>query len=69
MTCHSSFLPRPAHEVAFQVIALLVGLAVQHRLDPTVVPRPLVIAGLRRLLDLPVDTRPLGGSAPDRPTT
>ena len=40
----------PAPTVAVQVIALLIGAAFQHRLDPAVVPDDLVINGLRRLL-------------------
>ncbi|CAN5842054.1 TetR/AcrR family transcriptional regulator [soil metagenome] len=65
-------LPGPADELATQVIALLVGLAVQHRVDPVVAPRSLVVAGLRRLLDLPAATEPSTAesieSAMSRPT-
>ena len=46
-------LPAPADELAAQLIALLVGLAFQFRLDPAVVPERAVVDGLRRLLDLP----------------
>jgi len=46
-------LPAPAQELAAQLIALLIGLAFQHRIDPAVVPRSAVVGGLRRLLDLP----------------
>ncbi|MEZ5373557.1 MAG: TetR/AcrR family transcriptional regulator [Microthrixaceae bacterium] len=46
-------LTAPADEVAAQLIALLVGMAFQHRLDPVAVPTGMVLAGLRRLLDLP----------------
>ncbi len=49
-------LPAPADEVAAQMIALLIGLAFQYRMDPPSVPNHTVAAGLRRLLDLaPVD--------------
>jgi hypothetical protein len=34
-------------------LGLLLGLAMQHRLDPATVPDTLVIAGLRQLLGLP----------------
>ncbi|CAN5460802.1 hypothetical protein BH10ACT1_BH10ACT1_40580 [soil metagenome] len=46
-------LPAPAPELAAQVIALLIGLAFQHRIDPAVISRSTVVSGLRRLLDLP----------------
>lgn len=46
-------LPAPADQLATQCIALLVGLAFQHRLEPALVTRPLVVDGLRRLLALP----------------
>lgn len=46
-------LPAPVQDLAAQVIALLIGLAFQHRIDPAVVPRGAVVGGLRRLLDLP----------------
>lgn len=46
-------LPAPVQDLAAQVIALLIGLAFQHRIDPAVVPRCAVVGGLRRLLDLP----------------
>jgi AcrR family transcriptional regulator len=47
-------LPGPAPELAVQVISLLLGAAFQYRLEPAVVPRDLVVSGLRRLLCLPV---------------
>ena len=47
-------LPAPSRDVAAQVIALLVGAAFQFRLDPTAFPQPVVVAGLRQLLGLPV---------------
>ncbi len=50
-------LPAPAPELAAQVIALLIGLAFQYRIDPAVVPQSLVVDGLRRLLDLPARSR------------
>ena len=46
-------LPASSQELATGLIALLVGLAFQHRLEPAVVSRPLVVGGLRRLLALP----------------
>jgi AcrR family transcriptional regulator len=47
-------LPAPAGELATQVIALLLGAAFQYRLEPAVVSRDTVVAGLRRLLCLPI---------------
>lgn len=46
-------LPGPSDEVAAQLIALLTGMAFQHRLDPAAIPTGVVLAGLRRLLELP----------------
>jgi len=46
-------LPVPAPELAAQVIALLIGMAFQYRIDPAVISQDSVVAGLRRLLDLP----------------
>jgi AcrR family transcriptional regulator len=46
-------LPAPAAALAAQVIALLLGAAFQYRLDPNVIPRSLVVDGLRGLLHLP----------------
>jgi AcrR family transcriptional regulator len=46
-------LPAPAHDIAAQVIALLLGAAFQFRLDPAAFPQPVVVAGLRQLLGLP----------------
>ncbi len=54
-------LPAPSEVVAVQVLALLLGAAFQHRLDPAVVPEDVVVGGLRRLLgisDLPPDQGP-----------
>ena len=45
-------MPAPPAQLAAQIIALLLGAAFQFRLDPTVMPRALVVDGLRRLLDL-----------------
>lgn len=45
-------LPAPPTEVATQMIALLIGLAFQYRMDPPSVANHTVAAGLRRLLDL-----------------
>lgn len=56
-------LPAPSSELATQVIALLLGLAFQHRLEPAVVPHDAVLAGLRRLLWL----TPAVASAPGAP--
>lgn len=47
-------LPAPADELATQAISLLLGAAFQYRLEPAVVPRDTVVAGLRRLLGLPI---------------
>ena len=52
-------LPAPAPELAAQVIAMLLGMAFQFRMDPAVITQDAVVDGLRRLLDLP---------APDRAT-
>ncbi len=48
-------LPAPSDEVAAQLIALLLGMAFQHRLDPVALSTASVLAGLRRLLELPAD--------------
>ena len=45
-------LPGPSDEVASQLIALLTGMAFQHRLDPVAISTGAVLAGLRRLLEL-----------------
>ena len=45
-------LPGPSDQVAAQLIALLTGMAVQHRLDPDAISTGDVLAGLRRLLEL-----------------
>ncbi len=45
-------LPGPSEDVAIHVLALLLGAAFQHRLDPAVVPKAVVVAGLRRLLGI-----------------
>lgn len=50
-------LPRPVDELTVQVLALLIGAGVQHRLDPSAVPEASVIAGLRELLGLEDDER------------
>lgn len=55
-------LPGPDDEVAAQLIALLIGMAFQHRLDPTFISSGLVLAGLRRLLELPALVVPVGAS-------
>jgi AcrR family transcriptional regulator len=46
-------LPAPSDELAAQVIALLLGAAFQYRLDPSAFPQPVVVSGLRRVLELP----------------
>ena len=51
-TSSASRCPARPPTVAAQVIALLLGAAFQHRLDPAAVPDDLVVAGLRRLLVL-----------------
>lgn len=43
-------LPAPATDVAVQAIGLLIGAAIQHRLDPATVVRDSVIEGLRRVI-------------------
>ena len=43
-------LPAPPDELAFQVIALLLGAMFQHRLEPAVATEAVVVDGLRRLL-------------------
>ncbi len=48
-------LPGPSDQVASQLIALLTGMAFQHRLDPDAISTGAVLAGLRRLLELPTD--------------
>ena len=48
-------LPGPAPELAAQVIGLLIGLAFQYRIDPTVIASTTVVDGLRRLLELPTN--------------
>lgn len=53
-------LPAPAADVAMQVVALLVGAAFQHRLDPAAAPEAAVVAGLRRLLGLAAVDHPAG---------
>lgn len=52
-------LPGPAVEVAGLVIALLLGAAFQYRLDAGVLPQPVVVEGLRRLLGLGPSTAPV----------
>ena len=46
-------LPAPADELASAVLALLIGAAVQHRLDPPAVPPVVVVNAARRLVGLP----------------
>lgn len=43
-------LPAPADDVAVQVIGLLIGAAMQHRLDPAVVGQDALVQGLRRVI-------------------
>jgi AcrR family transcriptional regulator len=50
-------LPAPADELASAVLALLIGAAVQHRLDPPAVPPVVVVNAARRLVGLPDQTR------------
>jgi len=57
-------LPAPAPDLAAQVIALLIGLAFQYRIDPAVIPQHLVVDGLRRLLDLPSAPQTEGTTTP-----
>ncbi|MGI8710039.1 MAG: TetR/AcrR family transcriptional regulator [Acidimicrobiales bacterium] len=49
-------LPAEPDELAAQLIALLIGLAFQHRLEPAAVTATVVVDGLRRLLELPTAT-------------
>lgn len=53
-------LPIAASDLAVQLIALLLGAAFQHRLEPAAVSTDVVVAGMRRLLELsptPAETR------------
>lgn len=50
-------LPAPVPELAVQLIALLLGAAFQHRLEPAIVTEAVVVDGLRRLLDLSPEKR------------
>jgi AcrR family transcriptional regulator len=45
-------LARPVEQESVLALGLLVGLAMQHRIDPASVPAELVVEGLRRLLGL-----------------
>jgi AcrR family transcriptional regulator len=44
---------RPARELSVLTLALLLGLEMQRRIDPTAVPDDLAVDGLERLLRLP----------------
>lgn len=44
-------LPMPADHLAVMVMALLMGLEMQHRVDPDAVPDALAIAALEKLTD------------------
>jgi AcrR family transcriptional regulator len=48
-------LPLPIDDESVLALGLLLGLAMQHRLDPDRVPATLVVRGLRTLLGLPLD--------------
>jgi hypothetical protein len=48
---HDDELPLPADELAVIVMALLMGLEMQQRVDPDAVPDDVAIAGLRQLFD------------------
>jgi AcrR family transcriptional regulator len=48
-------LARPVHDEATLAYGLLLGLAMQHRMDPASVPAELAVEGLRRLLGLDHD--------------
>ncbi|MGB6059451.1 MAG: TetR/AcrR family transcriptional regulator [Microthrixaceae bacterium] len=50
-------LPAPPKELAGQIIALLVGSAFQHRLDPSSFSKQSVVEAVQRLLGLPNDQR------------
>lgn len=56
-------LPAPSNEVAAQVIALLIGAAFQHRIDPSSFSRDSVTRSLGRLLDLPDHMSPSRATA------
>lgn len=43
-------LPAPAADVSVQVIGLLIGAAIQHRLDPATVAKDGVVHALRRVI-------------------
>lgn len=51
-------LPLPSDELATLVFALLMGLEMQHRVDPDAVPPSVGAAGLRQLFNLPATDPP-----------
>lgn len=57
-------LAGPVEQESVLALGLLLGLAMQHRLDPATVPPELVVAGLRRVLGL-APTTPSPPSPPD----
>ena len=57
-TSSASSSPLRADELAAQVIALLLGSAFQHRLEPAAIPEDIVISGLTRLLGLDAASNP-----------
>jgi AcrR family transcriptional regulator len=60
-------LPGPAPEVAAQAIGLLLGAAIQHRLDPATVDRDAVVRGLRRVIGVDEAHHPTPVHKGDRP--
>jgi AcrR family transcriptional regulator len=61
-------LPAPAPAVAVQLIALLIGAAFQHRLDPAVVPDEVVVDGIRHLLHAPAPAAGTSSASPPHDT-
>ncbi|MFC7309797.1 TetR/AcrR family transcriptional regulator [Streptomyces monticola] len=63
-------LPRTPYETGGLVLGVLLGCALQHRLDPGAVPEQLVVDGLSSLLGLrtPCDVHDPSAPVPPRPT-
>ena len=55
----------PARDLSVLALAMLLGREMQRRIDPSVVPEDLAVAGLERLLGLPVRNQSV--SAPAEP--
>lgn len=57
-------LPAPTDEISSMVLAILIGGAVQHRLDPPAIPPSAVAGAVRRIVGLPDHpSRPLSDGA------